>query len=194
MKNKVTIKTLIFIIFVSICFISFSVFGFIKYSEIKNNVVEKNLDGGKVSLNYLSDFSFLNKSNQSPLIDSLGIISSDVDGYFDFDVDTEFDNANNISYELSLSKVSGTIPDGDIKVYLEKEDSGTYSAVFEPKLFKKINKDSDLGSKKGSMILVKSSLKKSTVDHYRLRTWVSDKSMLSTGNYVLEINLVAKAK
>ena len=81
-----------------------------------------------------------------------------------------------------------------LKVYLEKEDSGTYNSLIKPQVFKPLKENSELGSPKGSMVLTKVINKKSKIDNYRLRSWLSDSSILSDDTYSLEIILKARAK
>lgn len=193
-KEKVSKKGFIIIIVLFVVFTIFTIVGFILFSNRKEEVVNEDKDGGNVVLNYSSDASFLNVQNAVPTTDAVGM-ASNVDGsYFDFSVDTDMDDANNITYELSIKKTSGTINDNDIIVYLEEEDSGTYNSVLKPTPYKVLKKKSDIGTAAGSMILIKKKMGKSATDNYRIRTWVSESSLLTVANYQLEINIVAKAE
>ena len=96
--------------------------GFVMSSNEPDNVVKKEKNGGNLVLNYSGNTDGLTITNVVPTSDIVGM-ANNIDGsYFDFSVDVDLDKAKSIDYELSISKVSSncTIPDNDIKVYLEK--------------------------------------------------------------------------
>lgn len=185
-EEKITKKFWLIIIFVCICLIIFTIIGFVLYFNRKPEIVKEQLDGGTVSLNYISDISYLNINNCLPLTDDAGMAMNTEGSYFDFSVDTELDSAQNITYELIIKKVDGTVSNNDIIFYLEKEDSGSYSQIVQPSIYNPMKND--------GMVILKQEVNKSIIDNYRLRTWVSEKSQISNGSYQLEINIVAKAK
>ena len=193
-SGKVSKKGLIIIIVMCLVFLVFAIVDFILFSNRKEEVVVENKNGGKVVLNYPSDAEFLNIKNVLPITDEVGMISSEDGSYYDFSVDSEVEDAKNVTYEISVKKISGNVNNNDIKVYLEKEDSGTYNSVLKPTIFKAIKKNSDLGTKSGSMILIKEKLDKSTINNYRIRTWLSENCITPNPSYQLELNIVAKAK
>ena len=106
------------------------------------------------------------------------------------------DNASAVEYEISLVKnqVNSNISNDDIKIYLEKEKSGTYTKVFGPDKFTPLKKNTKLGSKKGSMSLLSVRKTNSTADNYRLRVWLSDKSTLDKGDYEVDVEVNGIAK
>ena len=77
---------------------------------------------------------------------------------------------------------------------MEQEKSGTYTAVFEPKVFEGIKSKSELGAPLGSMILTSVKKSKSGDDNYRLRVWLADTSLLEKGNVEVELKLFGNAK
>ena len=87
--------------------------------------------------------------------------------YFDFSVDSSLDNAASLEYELSLIKIkkNSTIPDDEVRIYLEQENSGTYTGVFEPKAFEALKKDNEYGTKAGEMVLFHVKKTKASTDH-----------------------------
>lgn len=192
--EKTTKKFWIILLCVCTLFLIFTIVGFIIFSNRKPEIVNEQLDGGTIDLSYTSDSSYLNINGAVPTTDEVGMVNNAEGGYFDFSVNTEFDDAKAITYELSIKKVKGNVSDDDIIIYLEKEDSGTYSPILKPTSYKPLKKDSKNGTKKNNMILITEEKNKSTIDNYRLRTWVSDKSSVSNGIYQLEINIIAKAK
>lgn len=192
--EKTTKKFWIILLCVCTLFLIFTIVGFIIFSNRKPEIVNEQLDGGTIDLSYTSDSSYLNINGAVPTTDEVGMVNNAEGGYFDFSVNTEFDDAKTITYELSIRKVKGNVSDDDIIIYLEKEDSGTYSPILKPTSYKPLKKDSKSGTKKNNMILITEEKNKSAIDNYRLRTWISDKSSVSNGIYQLEINIFAKAK
>ena len=193
-KEKMSKKFKILILVLFILFVIITIIGFVVFSKNREKVVTEDKKGGNVTLNYSSDVNFLNITNAVPVTDAVAVTSNTDGSYFDFSVDTEIKDAKDVVYELSVKKVSGNDNLNDIKIYLEKEDSGTYNSIMEPTIFKEEKKKTDIGTEKGNMILVKQKNTKSTIDNYRIRTWVSETSLVTGANYKLEINIVAKAE
>ena len=124
-------------------------------------------------------------------LNKIDLIKTDMFGYIN-------GKEYNVNYEIAITKNAdkSTINDSDIKIYLEKENSGSYSKVFGPSKFKGISKTSDLGTPKGSMVLAKVTNKKSIIENYRLKVWLSNTASPGTvpQNYSLDINLVGDAE
>lgn len=170
--------------------------GFFIFSKKDKKVVEEKKHGGNVTLNYSSNVKGLSIINALPTTDVLGAVS-DLDGqYFDFSIKVDLDKAKNVEYEISAKKIikDSTISDEDIRIYLEKEESGTYTKILAPSNFKATNKESAIGTPKGNMVLTKVKKNKSSVENYRLRMWLSENSLMQNGNYSVEIDVVGKAK
>jgi hypothetical protein len=166
-----------------------SAVGFGLFSYREEEVIVNDENGGDVVLNYSSDFPGIIIKNAVPTTDAVGMKKMEDGDYFDFSVETILDNARSVEYELSLvkDKKLSNIPDDDIRIYLEKENSGTYSAVFEPKGFTPLKKDSKYGSKTGDMVLTKEKKTRKSTDLYRLRIWLRDQSTVVNGNYSVEV-------
>ena len=98
-----------------------------------------------------------------------------------------------IMFDKCVNKNINSISDNDIKVYLEKEDSGSYNSILKPVKYTPLKKKTELGTKNG-MVITKQVVKKNTIDNYRLRIWLSDSSKSASGNYAVEININAIAK
>ena len=62
-KEKTTKKLWIILLCVCLLFITFTTIGFILFSNRKHEIVNEQLDGGSVVLNYSSDSSYLNINN-----------------------------------------------------------------------------------------------------------------------------------
>lgn len=186
------------ILFIGLCivFISIMAGGFVLFANREEEVIEKNENGGQITLNYTNNITGLNLKNIVPITDAVAMKELADGQYFDFFIDVNLKKAKYIEYEISVIKDSkeSTISNDDIRIYLEKEQSGTYSQVFGPSKYVPIKEETELGSEKGSMILVKSKAKKSSKDNYRLRMWLSDKSLLSNGDYSIDVVVNGVAK
>ena len=188
-KRELTKNFWITWIFIFLFLIIASAVGFGLFSNRKEEVIVNDENGGDVVLNYSSDFPGIIIKNAVPTTDAVGMKKMEDGDYFDFSVETILDNARSVEYELSLvkDKKLSNIPDDDIRIYLEKENSGTYAAVFEPKGFTPLKKDSKYGSKIGDMVLTKEKKTRKSIDLYRLRVWLRDQSTVVNGNYSVEV-------
>ena len=196
-KNKEEIpKFLIFILCICVTLIIIIAIGIAVFVNRDPEVVEKNENGANVVLNYSTDINGLKIKGATPTTDSVGIKKDEEGEYFDFSVEVSLDNAPSVEYEISAikDKSNSTIPDDDIRIYLEKEKSGTYTKVFGPSKFTPIKKDTKFGSSTGSMVLTNTKKTNSSTDNYRLRMWLSDKSVVQNGTYSVEIEVHALAK
>lgn len=191
-KNVVIFLVLLSIILIAVIITSFTLF----FKEQEKNVKEI-VKTGTVSMNYKSEVNGLQLSSIVPVANDVAIENRADGSYFDFSVSSDIDGDTVVDYEVSLVKDEGsTISDDDIMVYLEKQTSGTYSKVDNPKEFTPIKKKTKLGSPAKSMVLNKSSLSTSQVDNYRLRIWVKEGAIITDSNatYKVRVNVYGKAK
>jgi len=162
--------------------------GFAVYANSKRPVIYEEETGGNIVLNYTDDITGLKLDKVIPTADAVGM-KDDVN-YFDFSVEVTLDNATFVDYEISVIKKSkSSIADEDIRIYLEQEQSGSYVKVFGPETFVPIKEVTKKGSPVGSMVLYHVKRTKSLTDRYRLRIWLSDKSVVTNGTYELEVNV-----
>lgn len=198
MMNKEGLSKKFWIVAVSICALLFFIVTilFIAFFNRKPEIVDENKKGGQVVLNYTTTTNVFSILDATPMTDDLGVKQLEEGKYFDFSVDVSLKDANEVQYEISLKKdkKNSNILDKDIKIYLEKEDSGTYVSALKPHMFSAEKKTTDIGTKKGNMILYRVTTKKKEVDNYRLRMWLSDQSLMTVGNYSVTINVSATAK
>ena len=186
------------IVLMSVCLVLVIFVGviFFLFANREEEVIEKKLNGGNILLNYTNDITGLSISKATPVTDAIGMKNDKEGQYFDFSIDIEKNQAKTIDYEIAVIKneTASTISDDDIRIYLEKEDSGTYNKVFGPSPYKPLEKDTKLGSPDGSMVVVKDSTTNSLKENYRLRMWLSNKSLLKNGNYSVEVVVNGHAK
>lgn len=147
-----------------------------------------------VSMTYTESTNGISIENASPTSDEVGKKLNGKNEYFDFTVSTKNPNKSKVVYEIAAVKdKNSTISDNDIRIYLEKQVSGTYEEIVKPQPFKPIAKNSKIGSPKGSMLLKKVKTKVSSNDNYRLRMWLSDKANIQdVKTYAVKINVYGK--
>lgn len=200
MKEKKGKSKSFIIIIISICLVLGMVLGVSIYFFMNKEpeVIDENLDGGDLSLTYADDSNIFSITKAIPMTNELGMKMSNDDQYFDFTIDASFDSAEEIDYEIYIEKVgtTSTISDKDIRIYLEKQNSGTYEKVLDPKEFTPLKKKSSLGSPKGSMVLYSGSTTVDVAENYRLRMWLSDKAIetANSKDYTIKVNVTGKAK
>ncbi|MBP5678499.1 MAG: hypothetical protein J6X28_01565 [Bacilli bacterium] len=169
---------------------------YVAFFNREPEVVEKELDGGYVTLNYTTEVNALTILGALPTTDTVGMNSMSEGQYFDFSVDVNLSDAPKVEYEISLIKDNTTsnIPDDDIRIYLEKEESGTYTKLFGPEKFTPSKNYSSVGSELGSMVLANVKKIKSETDNYRLRIWMSEDALATGGSYSVAVDIHAVAK
>ena len=152
---------------------------------------------GNISLDYTEDNNGITITNAMPTTDATGKTLSKNNEYFDFNVISTISGSANITYEISAVKSSNsTLDNNDIKLYLEKNQLGKYVEVMEPTKFKPLTSKSDIGSEKGTMILYKETVNKTTTDNYRLRMWLSDKAKVDniSRTFTVQVAIHASVK
>lgn len=152
---------------------------------------------GNISLDYTEDNNGITITNAMPTTDATGKTLSKNNEYFDFNVISTISGSANITYEISAVKSSNsTLDNNDVKLYLEKNQSGKYVEVMEPTKFKPLTSKSDIGSEKGTMILYKETVNKTTTDNYRLRMWLSDKAKVDniSRTFTVQVAIHASVK
>lgn len=170
--------------------------GFVLFNNRTPEVVETEEDGGYVTLNYTSEVNALTILGAVPTADAVGMKNMTEGQYFDFSVDVDLADAPKVEYEVSIirDKTVSTISDNDIRIYLEKEESGTYTKLFGPEKYTPSKNYSSTGSEIGSMVLTNVKKIKSGTDNYRLRIWLSEEALTTGGSYSVDIDIHAVAK
>lgn len=161
------------------------------------DVIEENLTGGDISLTYSDEENLFVIENAIPTSDIVGTKYDSAELFFDFTVKTELEDANSISYDVILVRddISSTSKNENIKIYLEKENNGSYVKVVEPTIFNVNLKDEELGE--NAMKVYTHSKSKSGSDNYRLRMWISDTAVFNAGeiqNFGVKVAIKGSAK
>lgn len=189
--SKKIIISLILVIILVLLVICLS---FSAYIKMEQNKQSKDDVKANVSMTYTESTNGISIENAAPTSDEVGKKLNGKNEYFDFTVSTKNPKKTKVVYEIAAVKdKNSTISDNDIRIYLEKQVSGTYEEIVNPTPFKAIIKDSEIGSPKGSMILKKVKTKVSSNDNYRLRMWLSDKANIQdVKTYAVKINVYGK--
>ncbi len=169
---------------------------YIHYSS-PEEVYQESLIGGNIALTYSDEENLFAIESAIPTSDIVGKAYDSADLFFDFTVKVEIEDANYIEYEVLLVKdeTLSTALNSNIKVYLEKEESGSYVKVAEPKIFNSNVDNEKIGN--SVMSIHKEKRTESGSDNYRLRMWVADTVDITPGqlqNYAVKIALKGTAK
>ena len=149
---------------------------------------------GTMKMEYTEGENAIQITNAMPVIDSVGKqitpedagdageIADGASGVFDFTITTSMSGTKPISYEIAAIKQEietsdslGALENGEVKLYLTKDETGgdTYATeAMEPKVYTPISGQSDLGAPDGAMILESGTITGNKTIKYRLRMWV----------------------
>lgn len=192
--SKSVIIGCIIIIILIVCIVAGA---FYIYYGSPEEVYQESLTGGNISLTYSDEENLFAIEKAIPTSDIEGKKYDSADLFYDFTVKVDIEDANVIEYEILLVKdetLSNAL-NSNIKVYLEKEDSGTYVQVAGPEIFNSNVEDEKIGD--SVMSVYKEKRTESGNDNYRLRMWVSDTANITPGelqNYAVKIALKGAAK
>ena len=189
-------------IIITIIFISFLVFfvigiSFATFISSQEGTKDNSIKSGTISMTYTEDINGIMIDNAMPINDNVGKLLSGENEYFDFTVITKIVGDVNVTYEVAAIKdKNSTLNDNDIKLYLEKQSSGSYEEILAPTSYKALSKTTDIGSPIGSMVLTKVTTSSSSADNYRLRMWMADTATIDSiaKSYTVKINVYGKAK
>lgn len=188
---------LVTILVILVLCLSFTAFKKATSEDGTNSSNDSNGNGGinsKISMTYTENMNGISIQDALPTSDEVGKHLNGKGEYFDFTIKSNIVNSS-ITYEIAAIKdKSSTISDDSIKLYLEKQNSGTYEQVMEPTIFKPITEKSKVGSPNGSMVLYKLNRKKSGTDNYRLRMWIKEDAVVEMDkSYTVKVNVYGKA-
>lgn len=178
-KKGISKKVIVWIAVISVLLCAVIVFLFITFFKTREeNIKEK--DSGAVLMTYKNEDNTLSILKVTPIKDEDGIKMENKNEYFDFNITTKLEDATSIEYEIALTpNITDRTVLGGIKVYLERQSNGTYTKLFEPKVFAADVNESSFGSPKGSMIIAKVVKDSDSVDNYRLRIWIDEKATIT---------------
>lgn len=149
---------------------------------------------GNISLDFTEDTNGITITNAMPTTDAIGKTLSKTGEYFDFSVISTLTGPANITYEISAVKTkNSTLNNNNVKLYLEKKQSGTYVEAMKPTKFTPLSSKSNIGSEEGTMILYRKTVNKTQTDNYRLRMWLSDDTKVDNVSRTFTVQVVINA-
>lgn len=191
-SSRVILLSLLAITILVISVISVSFATFLRVQEgMKSNTIST----GNISMNYTEDTNGISITDALPTSDAIGKTLKGKGEYFDFTINSTIVGDVSVSYEIAAIKdEKSSIPDNAVKLYLEQQKSGSYEQVMAPTFFTPIDKQTNVGAPKGSMVLMNVTKKESAVDNYRLRMWLDENAVVEAGKYYsVKINVYGKA-
>ncbi len=196
MEQRDSSKTIILTI-IGISILVFSIVGlsFATFIGTQKGTKDNTISTGTVYMTYSEDTNGIKIENALPTTDVAGKVLNGKNEYFDFTVSSKLSAKVSIMYEVAATKdKNSTIADKDVKIYLEKQKSGTYTEVFAPSAYVPLKKKTDLGTPVGSMVLTKITHNKSQTDNYRLRMWLADTAIVDGTSkfYTVKVDVHAK--
>ncbi len=193
MKQKETKQLLLSVFGVALIILAITGFTYAIFTYTVTSSKTNQIRTGSIKMSYLeSNTNVISINNAMPTTDLVGKNQND---YFDFTLSAEISGTSTISYDIFAQQIEteNSIDNNEIKVYLEKEESGKYEAVMEPLVF---SPTTDKG-----MLLYKDSFSNKTnskvtkLENYRFRMWIDEKSDVKTfsKNFKIKINVYANA-
>ena len=197
MSNKKGISFKVWMLLIAVFLSVGAVIGvsaYLFYGEEKNIEYDE-VSGGELSMTYTDDQNIFSITNGIMMSDVDGMAQDASDKFFDFSVNTDISNANNLEYSIILVKNEelSTALDENVKIYLEKEVSGSYSEVTGPIVYSSNMKDDKY---ENAMTIYKGTNKNNKTENFRLRMWISDTANVTPEqiqNYSVKIMVDGKA-
>lgn len=196
MDNSYKTKNILFIILgISVILILVVIFSFIMFFKHQKNNVNEVIKNSVVTMNYKTSTAEFKLANLTPMSNEVGKDLRTEGSYFDFAVSSQLDEDSSVQYEIALIKDSeSTISDNDVVIYLEKQNSGSYAKVDDPKIFTPSKKKTSLGSPTKSMVVDKVTLSSEKVVNYRLRMWIREGAVVDpSGVYSVKVKVFGQA-
>lgn len=198
-KNKVSKKLIGWLVVASILVIAIIVVAFVIFNKKENNKKDKYFDSGAVVMTYSENSNIFFIDNMVPLVDDIAKVNN-IDGhYYDFTINVDLGDSKAIDYEIGLlidDEFTTSLPE-TVKIYLEKQESGTYIPVSEPITFDQLNDYSSYGASVGTKIIAMVSSEESVSHNYRLRMWLADGTVVSPDvvqSFGVAIDVYGKAR
>lgn len=199
--SKKILMSLLLVTLLVVFVISFSFAVFVKTEDGISNTIQS----GEISMNYLEKTNGISIENALPTSDKAGMAQLGENEYFDFIVNSKLVGDIKAIYEIAAIKdENSTIPDNEVRLYLEQEKSGTYTKVMEPTNFIPSPNDTEIGTPKGAMVLMKVVKKRDKkkdervaryADNYRLKMWLGQNAVVGPNKtYTVKINIYGKTE
>ncbi len=195
-EEKKTRRLLFSIVGVTILVLAVLGLSFATFQQEHKSGNSNSITTQNISMNYTEGENGISIVNATPTSDAVGKLLSGKGEYFDFTITATLAGNAKVKYEIAAMKdKSSTIPDANMKLYLEQQVSGTYEEVMAPKVYTPITEESEVGSPVGSMILKTVTKEESGTDNYRLRMWIKENAAVEISqHYTVKVNVYGKAQ
>lgn len=195
-KGKKSVRNILLcILILVILVISVISLSFASFQKEKQDDSSNSIKTGNISMNYTESVNGISINNAMPISDTVGKSLNGEGECFDFTINTTIAGDVSLEYEIAAIKdETSTIPDSNIKLYLEQQVSGSYEQIMAPTVFTPIESKSNVGSPAGSMILKTVTKEKTSSDNYRLRMWIDENATVGLAQtYTIKVNVYGKA-
>lgn len=199
-KSLIVMFFLLFLLMVLVIGVSYQVYLYTTEGKSLINEVlgeDNNIFlNGSVTVNY-TEANGISIVDAIPINDENGKRLSKDNQVFDFIVSVNMNKvpkAYKVAYEVVAEKdnKSSTIDEKYVKLYLERSDQNSKN-VFQPVIFKGLEKEDLYGAPKGSMVLDRVVTSESITNNYRLRMWLDSSYPLSSNKetFKMKVNVYA---
>lgn len=194
-EEKKVRRTFISLILVTILVLTVLGLSFATFQQGHEGGKKNTITTQNISMNY-TEQNGITIVNAVPIADSVGKLLSGTGEYFDFSISATLADNTSVRYEIAAMKEKdSTIPDENMKLYLEQQVSGSYEEAMPPTTYTPLKEQSEIGSPVGSMKLKTVEKTESGVDNYRLRMWIKEGATIESSQvYTVKVNVYGKAQ
>ena len=198
-ENGVSKSLIIWLTIVSILVVAIIVTALLIFIDKENNKGEEFFDSGSIVMTYAENSNIFFINNMNSVGDEVGKENTISGQYYDFTIKIDLGDSTKAYYDivLKIDEEFTTALPSTVKVYLEKQESGSYVSVLDPKIFDELESESDYGAPIDSKVIASVSSDESTSHNYRLRMWLADGTPVSPEllqSFGIEINVYGKAE
>lgn len=178
------------IFLVAVVGITYAIFVFTGEGNQKNTI-----STGTISMLYTESSNIISINDAMPMSDSVGKMQNK---YFDFSVSAKIKGKATINYEVRARRTDkdevNRLPDNQVNIYLEKQDSNKYVQVMEPKTFAITSTTLDnTYVNNDSMLLyngiINGDSDASVEDKFRLRIWLKENTEVYSNPMVYKLRV-----
>lgn len=195
-EDKKVRRTFISLVLVTILVLTVLGLSFATFQQGHEGGKRNTITTQNISMNYTESQNGITIINAVPTSDAVGKKLSGNGEYFDFSISATLAKNTTVRYEIAAMKdKSSTIPDSNMKLYLEQQVSGTYEETMPPTIYSPLKEQSEIGSPVGSMKLKTVEKSESGTDNYRLRMWIKEDATIDAAQqYTVRVNVYGKAQ
>lgn len=198
-ENGVSKSLIIWLTIASIFVVAMIVIALLIFIDKEKNKGEEFFDSGSIVMTYAENSNIFFINNMNSVNDEVGKENTNSGQYYDFTIKIDLGDSTKAYYDivLKIDEEFTTALPSTVKVYLEKQESGSYVSVLEPKIFDELESESDYDASIDSKVIARVSSDENTSHNYRLRMWLADGTPVSPEvlqSFGIEINVYGKAE